>query len=797
MLVGVSYAFGQSIIISGFVLDAESQEKLVNATIYDQNSGKGTVSNSYGFFSFQSESHIDLVISYVGYKELDIKVYNDTTLTIALESDNMIDEVSVTHKRDQFHESSPGKISISSKEIEKLPTFLGEKDVIKSLQLMPGIEMGEEGNSGMYVRGGDRGQNLILLDGVTVYNVNHLFGFFSVFTPEAINSIDVYKGGFPARYSGRLSSVMDISMKEGNMKKYKTDLTIGTISSKILVEGPIVKGKSSFLFAGRRTYADVFLSPFLTTKYKIDNRFITSKVGYHFYDANAKLNFQVSSKDRIYLSLYSGKDKLRLHSKEEPFAESASSSMRSVEETNFDNSWGNITAALRWNRLITPSIFANTTLYFSDYRYLVDQQSNGVGINPPDTISYFMATTNASGIRDFGVKMDLDILSFSNHHIKTGFSSVFHQFNPVDVYNSYSQSDVVLQEEDYGSSLGAFEGNLYCEDQIKIGDKLVVNTGINSMLYLTKEQNYLSVQPRFSLRYQYTPVASFKGAYSRMAQPTHLLVNSSDVLLVDLWMPSTGVIKPAVSDIIEFGWYREIKSMYKLSFEAYYKKMDNLIHYHNGESFITLEGEWTEKVTTGTGESYGLESLIAKNTGNTTGWFSYTLSWNNRQFSTLNNGQSFPFKYDSRHRFKLAIMHNINKSIDASFSWVYFSGSPITLSSSYYRGDVLYIGEGFQNLLTGMFSDQAETLRPERIQYYSSINNYRLPDYHRMDVGISFSKQKKRGKRIWNISIYNLYGRNNPSVISKHITSEGEVVYKSFVMFRFVPSISYRFIFNG
>lgn len=783
---------GQKIIVSGYIYDKDSQENLINANVYDAETNKGASTNNYGYFSITLLKPSILQISYIGYVEKKIHILNDTILNIGLESDNSIEEVIITAEKSQKNNLIPGKIKLSSLEIENLPSLLGEKDIIKSLQLLPGIEMGKEGKSGLYVRGGDYGQNLILLDNVPVYNVNHLFNFFSVFTPESINSIDVYKGGFPASYSGRLSSIVDIRLKEGNMIKHKVDLTIGTLSAKAIVEGPIKKEKSSYILSFRRTYPDLLITPFLSYVDENDTTKTTNKIKYHFYDFSGKYNTILNSKNRLFFSVYSGQDKLKLNSQETQKVES--SIVDELRRTDYDNSWSNFTFSSRWNHVFNSALFSNTTLYFSDYRFNVEQYSTELFAIAQDSLGLDYRNLNFSGIQDFGLKYNIDIQLTERHFLNAGYNGIYHNYTPVKMSEKYSINDSTAYNNNISSKIKALEQSFYIEDRYVIKNNFEATLGFNGLLYLANSKVYFIPQPRLVLSYSLEK-SVIKAAVSRMAQVSQLLVNASDIMPVDLWMPSTENLKPSTSMIYEFGWYKNLKNNFSLSVEGYYKDMKGLIYYKNGESFLSLDGNWDEKLVSGQGISYGIESLLKKSDKKNTFNASYILSWNTRFFEELNQGKSFPFSYDSRHRLKIIFNHSFNTKIKGSVSWVYFSGIPITLSNSYYSGDILYVHKDFQDLLTAMFSD-GETYRPENVLYYRSINNYRLPAYHRLDLGISLNKEKPHGNRTWSFSIYNIYARNNPFVIYKYINNQGKVGYKNFSVFQFVPSISYKFIIN-
>jgi len=791
------------------VYDSSTGEALINAHVYNQFTGIGTLTNPYGFFSLRinGKDSLQLTVSFVGYKKTTIPLYfeSDTSLVIKLEPGQNLGDVIVKAPKTIDEDFTPaGRMSFTGKQLEKLPGLLGEKDVIKTLQLMPGINMGKEGSSGILVRGGDRGQNLLLLDGMPVYNVNHFLGFFSVFTPEIIKSVDVYKGGFPARYSGRLSSVIDIRLKEGNLYKRKLDFTIGTISSRVIYESPIQKGKSSFVFAVRRTYADLLFTPFNAVKR--EDMYLTTKSwsGYNFYDINLKSNFILSKKDRIYFSIYTGRDRLFISEKEEYnnlglIVQGVGESGKLEIQSDYVNQWGNLTLSSRWNHLYNEKLFSNTTLSYSTYKYKTTVGNNYME-EATDTIIENTSFQNLSSIKDVGLASDFDYFVLPWLKILSGVRVNWRTFVPgkLDI-NFISRSD---SAENYvrnvhNTSESIIESNLYVENHLNISDKLFINAGLALLIVGNKGNNYFSLQPRMMANYKISGNLAVFGSYTDMAQPVHLLVDNGSIIPVDMWVPSVGNLKPARSHQFDVGLKYSFNEMVEFKAEMYHKRMQNVVNYKNGESFISLDETWYDKITQGKGNSKGIELLLSKVSGKLSGWAAYSLSETTREFDNLNRGKPFAFKYDSRHQFKLVGMYSPKKKIDLTASWVYANGTPITLSLSAYGGDPLYNRSLISGLLYNIgFSDKM-IYKPENISYYSGINEQRLPAYHRLDIGINFNKQKRRGERTWNLSVYNAYARNNPMMIFPETGDDGKVVFKSFSALTFIPSISYRFNFNA
>ncbi len=795
--------------ISGFVYDSNTGEALINAHVYNHITGVGTLTNPYGFFSLRinGKDSLQLTASFVGYKKITIPLFckNDTSLVITLEPGQNLGDVLVQAPKTIDEDFTPaGRMSFTGKQLEKLPGLLGEKDVIKSLQLMPGINMGKEGSSGILVRGGDRGQNLLLLDGMPVYNVNHLFGFFSVFTPEIIKSVDVYKGGFPARYSGRLSSVIDIRLKEGNLYKRKLDFTVGTISSKLIYESPIQKGKSSFVIALRRTYADFLYTPLNSVKR--EDMYYTTKTwsGYKFYDINLKSNFILSKKDRIYFSVYTGSDKLYISEKEEYnniglIVQGIGESGKLEIQSDYVNRWGNLTLSSRWNHLYNEKLFSNTTLSYSTYKYKTLVGSDYLE-ESTDTIIENTSFLNLSSIKDVGLSSDFDYFVLPWLKILMGAGVNLRNFVPgkLDI-NFVSKSDPTenYTRNIHNTTESLFEGNFYIENHLSISDKLFINAGLAFLMVSNKGDNFFSLQPRMMANYKISGNLSVFGSYTDMVQPVHLLVDNGTLLPVDMWVPSVKNLKPAHSRQFDVGLKYSFNEMVEFKAEMYHKRMKNVVNYKNGESFISLDETWYDKIIQGKGNSKGIELLLSKVSGKLTGWVAYSLSETTRQFDNLNRGEPFAFKYDSRHQFKLVGMYSPNKKLDLTASWVYASGMPITLSLSAYGGDPLYSRSLISGLLYNIgFSDEM-IYNPENVSYYSGINEQHLPAYHRLDIGININKQKRRGVRTWNFSVYNAYARNNPMMVFPVTGDDGKIAFKSFSAFVFIPSVSYRFNFDA
>jgi hypothetical protein len=781
-LVNISLLAQSNYTISGYVQDNESGENLIGVSIYDKNTFKGTVTNQYGFYSLTlEEGKYDIIYSFIGLESVtkQITLNENTRINISLESNAILtDEVIVTGEKldKNVTSSNMSQVKLEVNNIKQLPVILGEVDVLKSAQLLPGITSNGEGSSGLYVRGGGPDQNLILLDEAVVYNASHLFGFFSVFNADAIKDINIIKGGMPAEYGGRLSSVLDITMKDGNNKKYEADGGLGLLSSRLTLQGPIQKNKSSFIVSGRRTYIDVLSKPFLN---KIDpetgeqNAFAGS--GYYFYDLTTKINYRISDKDRLYLSGYFGRDVFSFVNSDNGFA--------------IEIPWGNATGSLRWNHLFNDKLFMNTSLIFSDYRFEFNLAQSDF------EFKIF------SGINDWNTKVDFLYQPNQRHTIKFGINYTYHEFTPGNATGRAGDIEFVQDEifRQYSN-----EGALYFSDDFELSDDIKINAGLRyssfqhngdvSLLNYIKNDltlssdNYRHIEPRLSLRYKLNTTNSIKAAFTENYQYVHLASTSSVSLPTDLWVPSSSGIKPKFARQYAIGYFKNLNdNMYETSLEAYYKEMTNLIEYREGylpEDNTNSSGD--DSFTFGDGESYGVEVLLKKNKGKTTGWIGYTLSKTTRYFDEVNNGVAFPAKYDRRHDLSITATHKLSKSWVLSGVFVYASGNSITLPTERYvvGGDIY--------------------------TQFTSRNGFRVDPYHRMDIGATYtpSKKKKKFKSSWNFSIYNVYSRKNPYFIyfaleglddngENQNIQNGNVEPKAYQVsiFPILPSITWNFNF--
>lgn len=796
LFLGICKTYAQKYTISGYVTDALSGEKLIGASVYDANTYKGVSTNSYGFYSFSSSKTLLLNVSYVGFApySVQIELLADTLMNIELSPSAPIEEIVVQGSQtNEVRTSQMSVIDLPMKTANKLPVIFGEADIVKTLQLLPGVQSGGEAASGMYVRGGGADQNLVLLDGVPVYNANHLFGFFSVFNSDAIQSVKLTKGAFPARYGGRLSSVLDISMKEGNEQKLGGTASIGLISSKFMINGP-VNERTSFLVSARRTYADALAIPYLM-KVEKDKGYDKYRTGYYFYDINAKINYKFNEKHRIYLSTYTGKDKhhnLKKESGEKIIFDDINvdewphlDTIRWVRTADDEMWWSNVTAALRWNYVISNKLFVNTTATYSWYK-----MENAEGSVYNAEISEMQYNSH---IEDVGIKLDFDYYPTLNHSVKFGFQETYHIFNPGVMARYYTNADSIGGNTVKNNKQYAHEMAAYLEDDVNIGNRLKANIGIRWSGFKVGTEFYNAFEPRLSARFLLTDKWSIKGAYAEMNQYVNLLVNSNIGLPFDLWVPATENIVPQESKQISFGSVYAINNKLDFSIESFHKYMGSLIEYKEGASFLSTGSDWQNKVAQGKGWSYGLELLLMKRLNKTTGWVGYTWSKSERQFDKkgeeISFGKVFPYKYDRRHDASIVVSHEINDQIDISCAWVYGTGNAATLAYIAYPS-------ADQQPHTPQQGAEIDSPYHPNIDYIESRNNFRMPAYHRLDGSINFKKEKKWGQRIWNISIYNIYNRQNPFMVDWDADPmTGKKKLMQYSLFQMIPSVSYKIEF--
>ena len=728
--------------ISGYVTDGTSSETLIGANILESRQQQGTTTNPYGFYSITLPAgETELSFSYLGYttRQYKLELSKDTLINVLMQDNNQLEEVVIISDKAEagITATQMGAQEIPIAQIKNTPSILGEADVMKTIQLMPGVQAGVEGSAGLYVRGGGPDQNLILLDGVPVYNVDHLFGFFSVFTPEAVKKVTLFKSSFPARFGGRLSSVVDVRSNDGDMKKYHGTLSIGLLSSKIQLEGPIIRDKTSFNISARRSYIDLIAKPFMPKD---------DKISYYFYDINAKINHKFSDRSRLFLNFYNGKDSYYFKT-----TDSSSSMYKDKMSLN----WGNTIATARWNYIFNQKLFSNTTVAYNKYR--MDANSTVyTKTNLIESISESNYHSNYhSGICDWSYLIDFDYNPTPAHHIKFGAGYLHHDFRPEVATSKIQEKEDGITKQDTlynsisNSTIQAHEVSAYIEDNFDIGSRLRMNVGLHLSMFRVQRRNYFSVQPRVSARYQLTRHTALKASYTKMSQYIHLLSSTPISMPTDLWVPVTSKIKPMQAHQYSLGSYYTGLPGWEFSVEGYYKQMRNVLEYKEGVSFLGSSSGWENKVEMGKGRSMGIEFMAQKTTGKTTGWIAYTLAKSDRKFAVggINNGERFPYKYDRRHNLSLVVNHKFSNRIDIGASWIFSTGGTATIAEE----------------VTAIIRPGEDAIQQK--DYIEKRNNYRLPASHRLNIGVNFNKKTKHGVRTWNISLYNAYNAMNPTMI--------------------------------
>ncbi len=758
--------------ISGYIKDSLNGETLIGATITVQGQAKGISSNLYGFYSITlDEGKYVLICSFIGYrfKAVAIDLLQDTKINFEiLPKVSLSQEVIInSRKRDaNVKNAQMGKFTLPIEQIKSIPAFLGEVDLLKTIQFLPGVRNAGEGSAGIYVRGGGPDQNLILLDDAPVYNTGHLFGFFSIFNADAIKNVTLIKGGMPAQYGGRLSSVLDVSMKEGNNQKLQIDGGIGVIASRLSIQGPIKKNKSSFIVSARRTYIDALTKPFM----KSTSQFKGS--GYYFYDLNAKVNYIFSDKDRVYLSGYFGRDVFDF--------------VNGKQNLKINIPWGNATGTLRWNHVFNNKLFGNTTAVYNDYNFTFNALQNDFELQL------------ASGIRDLSIKQDFDLYPYTGHKLKFGGIYTYHKFTPSVL--SGKQDTTVFKPTNAQVKYG-HEAAVYFQDDWEINEKIKIHAGLRYSwfqqigpykIYETDDngnrldstvfpsgkavKTYGGLEPRFTIRYALNDETSIKTSVTRNLQYIHLVSNSGTTLPTDIWVPSTYKVKPQISWLYAAGLFKNFKdNMYETSVEVYYKQMQNQIEYKEGYTPTGLD-DTENSFSFGKGWSYGAEFFINKIKGRLTGWVGYTLSWTWRKFSALNFGEKYPAKYDRRNDMSLVALYELNKKWKLSAAFVFGTGNAATLPQRFY-------------IVGGVLT-----------QEYSRINEYRLPSYHRFDFAATLTPKKnikRKWKTEWVFSVYNAYNRKNPYFIYFDQTGSPfngtlEIQAKQVSLFPVIPAITWN-----
>ncbi|UYQ92052.1 TonB-dependent receptor [Chitinophaga horti] len=765
--------------ISGYAEDAITGEKLIGVTVYSPLLQVGTVSNQYGFYSLTTKRDtLTLIATYIGYEPVMISLKDKSSrqLKVQLKPSNTLKQVEVTESAPKLQDQTQmSRISIPLSQVKTMPKLLGEEDVLRTMMAMPGVSGGRDGVSGMNVRGGSPEQNLVLLDGTPVYNPSHLFGIYSVFHPDLVKNVELYKGAFPARYGGRLSSVTDVSLKDGDMHKYRWEASAGLLSGKFIVEGPIWKNKTSFVLTGRRSLADLYMQPFVEKNLDVGDN---GEFGVMFYDANIKINHIFSPRDRLFISAYGGQDNMKLLTDKEYNDSFGDKSYQ--EMLNFRLGWGNQIYSLRWNHLYNPRLFSNLTASFSQYFFLTDYRYKYESFRVPEKDNlfgkYYSRTQNGS------LKLDYDYRPHPNHVVRFGLQGAYHIFEPGITQFSSQENDVY--DTAYNKEKpGGLELSMYAEDDWRISDSLHLNLGLHISAFMIFPEWYRSVQPRLGFRYMLPRNWAMKWTYTKMVQYIHLLSNNSTYLPTDLWVPVTDKVRPMISNQVALGLAKTSKDkQYELSLEAYYKTMQNVIEYEEqAGNFQSATKSWDEKVVIGQGSSYGFELLAQKKAGRTQATVGYTLSRSRRSFPNINNGKIFPYKYDHLHDLELMLSHRFEKNWELSANWMYMSGMPLTLASASYEpapGSSPYDPP----LLPGS----------GQVDYVGDRNTLRTMDQHRLDLSVSYNWQRKKFDYSMNMSVYNVYNRKNPFYYYyKYDENMGRRDLTQFTLLPVLPSLTF------
>ncbi|MDR1624785.1 MAG: TonB-dependent receptor [Tannerellaceae bacterium] len=769
--------------VSGFVRDSASYESLINAAVLDVVSRKGSVSNSYGFYSITLPAgKVRLRSSYVGYTthEITLMLDKDTLVDIPLAASGALQEVVVRGNEPYsvVMSSRMGNAELSSAHIHKTPVLFGEPDLLRCLQRQPGVASGTEILGGMFVRGGNQDENLFLLDGIPLYNVNHVGGLFSTFNPDVVKNVDFYKGSFPARYGGRLSSVADVRLKDGDMQHYHGNASLGLLMAKAMIEGPLVKGRTSFNIAFRRTWFDAITSPVFAIANKTDKYGNRQFAGYSFYDLNAKVNHTVSSKSSLYANFYMGQDRLR-------FTEwYKTTGQKSGQELIWR--WGNIVSSFNWTYVFSRQLFGNFKVFYSQFKTkMIDDRITPYDLSLPE-VDLFKEKyyRHRSGIRDAGFRSDFDYSPTPRHRIRFGSDYLYHFYTPEDKYTSIAVDNALVRqryEQGYSAPfVYAHEWSVYAEDDWLLAGRWRANAGARLGAYAVEGKQYLSFQPHLSVRYLMANDLSLKASYAKTDQYVHQLSNTYTSLPSDIWVPVTPDVKPMNAHQAAAGVYYHPDKQYDFSLEGYYKTMNNLIEYQDNALLYPDYTGWDKKVSIGSGRSYGVELTARKPEGRTSGWLVYTLSWSDRIFTDkqVNRGERFPFKYDNRHRLNLTVLHKFGPKTDLSASWTYASGNRVTVPLERYVSGAAPHEDGYFDSVLGR-------------------NAAKLGDYHRLDVSLNIYLPKEKGRMgIWNISLYNAYCRINPFYITQsYLKENGKLTTYQRGLVPVIPSVSYTYKF--
>lgn len=745
-------------LLQGKIQDRNTQEPLIGATMGIPASNIGNITNEAGEYQLRLEAgKYDFRVSFIGYRDstFSLQISQDTRLNLTLQStqNNLAEVVVSANKDDAMNKVNRNNMSVerlTSKEAKLLPAIFGEIDIIKVLQLKPGVKSGGEGNAGFYVRGGGVDQNLILVDKAPVYNPNHLFGFFSVFNSDAVQEVELYKAGFPARYGGRLSSVLDVQMKPGDYQTWGVEGGIGLISSRLTVKTPIVKDRAAITLSGRRTYVDVFTR--LINNLNKNNPNFDQIPDYFFYDGNVRVDYLVGKKDEISLTGYYGDDFFKFKG----------------QDFGARFGWGNRSLTLGWRHHFSKNLSVNNAYYLSGYNYRINNQ---FGEN---------SLSLGSSIFDQGFAQDWEYTPNTQHQIQFGFTGIYHRFSVGNFGISTDFTDIKI-----GQLLEGGETAVYFADNIKFSSRLEMLLGVRGSNFLAKGKTHWGIEPRWALSYKVGKGTALKASYARMYQYLHLVTLSNSSLPTDIWYPSTRNIKPQSSDQVALGLHQALfKEKYFFSVETYYKWLHNAVDFRDGAQVFAnpnLEGEFIR----GRGWAYGFEGYIEKKQGKTTGWIGYTLSWTWREFADLNNGKPFHPRYDRRHDISVVVMHKLSPRVVLSGTWVYGTGNFVSLATGRYS-----------------FQDFLPNTDITAVPIFTNRNDYQMPPTHRLDLGLVWKMKPRKPNRESDLtfSIYNAYSRRNPFFIyyeEERDEDDNAIAFtpKLLALFPILPSITYNFKF--
>ena len=833
--------YSQKVVVSGYIRDAESRETLEGANVYVTGVNRGCTSNKAGYYRlYLSSGEVHLNCSYVGYtrEHFHFTIIRDTLMNITLHPDTLLKDVVVYAPRRDFgiHSSQISAVEVPIAQIKSTPALFGEVDVIKVLQVLPGVQSMGDGNAGIYVRGGNYDQNMITLDGSTLYNADHLKGFVSCLNADLIQNIVLYKGGFPARFGSRLSSVIDVGIREGDFDHYHAGATIGILSSKVHAEGPVEQGKSSFIIAARMSYLDLFVQPVIS-KLADHAGTMSSYSNMNYYDINFKLARKFSERDKLSVVFYLGKDvaiTAPTDSRKQFFLELYNYNSLSYKSDRTENRWGNMVSSIYWTRAISDRLNSNVNLSYSHYQYRLKMSSvveNEItDLNIDKRKSYYYENSQAvynSGIADISLAGDINYVPDDLHHFRFGARLSSQHFTPsVDVFKYIrteemeSGGEYFITENTTDTLLGKTNGlhtiAVYSEDDFSVGENLKFNTGLRYTLFIVKGKAWHSLEPRLSGRLLLSDALALKASFSLMQQGIHLLSSNNLVMPSDIWVPITERYAPMKSYQFAAGINFITVKKVGISLEGYYKTMNNVLEYMEGTSNMTAAGGWEEMVAAGKGWSYGMELMAQKKTGRTTGWLSYTLSWSWRQFDKsgqlINGGDKFFANNDCRHNLSLTISQRMGKSFELSGTFVFNSGKRGTLTTDVMYGGIIDEFDPYcipANLASSNLDDHviyhpyfwseipdgaAYINHYSRFTTFSGRNGYELPLYHRLDIGVNYFIFHKTGKSTINLSIYNLYNRQNISNVYIGYHND-KTVLKGVCLMPVMPSISYSYQF--